>query len=351
MSKPSPPRNRSGFKVAIICALPLEADYVQSTFDRCWDDEGKQYGKALGDKNAYTTGVIGEHNVVLVHMPNMGSVSASAVAANVAASFPAIQLGLVVGICGAVPIHAKTKEEIVLGDIIISTTVIQYDFGRRYPDGFERKKEIEDSLGRANREIRAVAAKLETRQSRKRLENQLRHHLSNLQGQASEAKYPGVAQDRLYEASYIHEHRLGSNFCEKCQDTIGTCSKSCDELGCEKDKLVLRKRLYLPESPSTDINIEHAPSVHFGRFGSANSVMKSGVDRDRIGKDDGVIAFEMEGAGVWDELPTMVIKAVCDYADSHKNKEWQEYAAATAAACVKAFLGEWIMPDQLPHQG
>jgi nucleoside phosphorylase len=78
----------------------------------------------LGDKNAYTTKVIGEYNVVLIHMPNMGSVSASAVATNVTASFPAIQLGLVVGICGAVSIHAKTKKEIILGDIIISTTVI-----------------------------------------------------------------------------------------------------------------------------------------------------------------------------------------------------------------------------------
>jgi hypothetical protein len=107
-----------------------------------------------------------------------------------------------------------------------------------------------------------------------------------------------MAQDRLYEASYIHEHRLRSNFCKKCQNTIGTCSKNCDELRCEKDKLVFRKRLYFSELPSTDINIKYASSVHFDRFGSANSVIKSGVDRDRIGKDDGIIAFKIEGAGV-----------------------------------------------------
>ncbi len=28
----------------------------------------------------------------------------------------------------------------------------------------------------------------------------------------------------------------------------------------------------------------------------------------------------MEGAGVWDEVPYIVIKGICDYADSHKNK-------------------------------
>jgi hypothetical protein len=37
-----------------------------------------------------------------------------------------------------------------------------------------------------------------------------------------------------------------------------------------------------------------------------------------------------------------VIKGACDYADSHKNKVWQRYAAATAAACMKAFLDNWV---------
>jgi nucleoside phosphorylase len=50
----------------------------------------------------------------------------------------------------------------------------------------------------------------------------------------------------------------------------------------------------------------------------------------------------MEGAGVWDNFPCVVIKGVCDYADSHKNKEWQAYATATAAACMKAFLNDWV---------
>jgi nucleoside phosphorylase len=54
----------------------------------------------------------------------------------------------------------------------------------------------------------------------------------------------------------------------------------------------------------------------------------------------------MEGAGVWDNFPCIVIKGVCDYADSHKNKKWQGYAAATAAACMKAFLKEWISVDK-----
>ncbi|OHE94068.1 hypothetical protein CORC01_10643 [Colletotrichum orchidophilum] len=73
--------------------------------------------------------------------------------------------------------------------------------------------------------------------------------------------------------------------------------------------------------------------------------MKSGNDRDSIAKAEGIIAFEMEAAGVWDMFPCLVIKGVCDYADSHKSQEWQRFAAATAAACAKAFLQDWSVTD------
>ncbi|KAK5202326.1 hypothetical protein LTR20_011143, partial [Exophiala xenobiotica] len=63
------PRDRRGFEIALICALPLEAECVQEVFDKFWEDEGKKYGKAAGDPNTYTAGVIGEHNVVLAYMP------------------------------------------------------------------------------------------------------------------------------------------------------------------------------------------------------------------------------------------------------------------------------------------
>ncbi|KEY74083.1 hypothetical protein S7711_10326 [Stachybotrys chartarum IBT 7711] len=72
--------------------------------------------------------------------------------------------------------------------------------------------------------------------------------------------------------------------------------------------------------------------------------MKSGEERDDVAKRDGVIGFEMESAGIWDVFPCIVIKGVCDYADSHKIKLWQRYAAATAAACTKAFLEYWVSP-------
>jgi nucleoside phosphorylase len=74
--------------------------------------------------------------------------------------------------------------------------------------------------------------------------------------------------------------------------------------------------------------------------------MKSGEDRDSAAFQNEVIAFEMEGAGIWETFPgCLIIKGVCDYADSHKSKRWQAYAAATAAAATKAVLENWYISE------
>ena len=46
----------------------------------------------------------------------------------------------------------------------------------------------------------------------------------------------------------------------------------------------------------------------------------------------------MKAAGLMDTFLCVVIRGICDYADSHKSKQWQEYAAAVAAAYAKELL-------------
>ncbi|TLD33125.1 hypothetical protein PspLS_01592, partial [Pyricularia sp. CBS 133598] len=88
------------------------------------------------------------------------------------------------------------------------------------------------------------------------------------------------------------------------------------------------------------------PWCIFGIVGSESFVMRSAEDRNSIAAKEGVMLFEMEGAGVWDNLPCVIVKAACDYVDSHKTKLWQPYAAATAAACMNAFLSQWVPSAQ-----
>lgn len=79
--------------------------------------------------------------------------------------------------------------------------------------------------------------------------------------------------------------------------------------------------------------------------------MKSGLDRDRISEESQLVAFEMEASGLWNNFPTILVKSVCDYADSHKNKEWQPYAAATSAAGLKALLERRAIADETLESG
>lgn len=48
--------------------------------------------------------------------------------------------------------------------------------------------------------------------------------------------------------------------------------------------------------------------------------------------------------GLMDDFPCLVIRGICDYSDSHKNKIWQPYAAAVAAIYAKDLL--LVMPGQ-----
>ncbi|RWQ92444.1 hypothetical protein C8Q69DRAFT_479186 [Paecilomyces variotii] len=161
--------------------------------------------------------------------------------------------------------------------------------------------------------------------------------------------YPGASQDMLFQSDYIHKHR---GHCMGCSDTAGTVCKSaltasCSDTLCDERQLVTRYRL--EEAANSGSKIPDL-SIHIGSIGTGNAVIKSARHRDQHAQSEGIIAFEMEGVGVWDKFNCLVIKGVCDYADSHKSKVWQDYAAASAAAVAKEVLKQYVMPQKLPQK-
>ena len=133
----------------------------------------------------------------------------------------------------------------------------------------------------------------------------------------AEFTYRGKEQDRLFDAAY--DHYESENTCDTC----------------ETSSLVAR--------PPRD---RHDPVIYYGLIASGNQVIKHGGTRDKLGKELGILCFEMEAAGLMDNFPCLVIRGICDYADSHKSKQWQGYAAATAAAYAKELLSV-IHPNQV----
>ncbi|KAL7800842.1 nucleoside phosphorylase domain-containing protein [Trichoderma afarasin] len=343
------PINREEFKIAIICALPLEYDAVCLVFDEFWDEDGDPYGTAPGDVNTYTTGRIGDQNVVLALLHRMGKVGAASTIARMKASYTGLRQAFLVGICGGVP-RTQNGTEIMLGDVILSKTIIQYDFGKRYPDRFVRKY---TSTEVQSNDIQGFLVMAETMRGRNRLSQAASKFLTRLQenanrnGCGTKYAYPGLSKDELFKPSYRHKHHGSPNcVCKECHElTSPVCDEaliaSCKELGCNSNFIVLRARPLNNQGQHQNTTIPDRVqmlAIHVGSIASGDTVMKSGIGRDMIAQKEGIIAFEMEAAGIWDEIPCLIIKGVSDYADSHKHNEWQDFAAATAAATVNALL-------------
>ncbi|KAK2594576.1 hypothetical protein QQS21_007706 [Conoideocrella luteorostrata] len=348
------PLSRDDFEVAIICALPLEYDAVAILLDERWDDRGEMFGRAPGDSNTYTTGRMGEHNVVVLVLSDMGKVNAATTACYLKLSYQALTLVLLVGICGGVPLCAEG--EILLGDVIISKTLVQHDLGKQYPNELLRKDTYQDNLRKHNRNILNFLALFSADSNKIALQECTANFLTQLQSRSSNQtkyKYPGTSRDKLFQPGYRHKHHESPTcICKNCnerQDAVcdATLHLSCDELGCHDTYLESRQRLLVKSRLEREGKASaQDPNIYSGAIASGDQVIKSGEHRDMLSQKERVIAFEMEAAGVWDELPCIVIKGVSDYADSHKNDEWQNFAAATAASTSKTLLRRYPRTDR-----
>ncbi|KAF1823917.1 TPR repeat protein [Dissoconium aciculare CBS 342.82] len=276
------------------------------------DDEHPKLQPAPGDDNDYMFGTIGTHKVVIACLPAgmTGTVNAAVVAKDMMRSFP-IRIGLMVGIAGGV---WSEERDVRLGDVIVSQPngqhggVVQWDFGKMETGGDFRR------TGTLNKPPRLLLNAVQGLQSRhKRKGNELHAHLEKmlLENPAMEESgyvHQGRDNDELFEASYDHQP-----------------GRTCGQ--CDRLRVVQREQ-----------RKSERPKIHYGNIASGDKVIKDGATRDRIAREEDVIAFEMEAAGLMDSYPCVVIRGICDYSDTHKNKRWQEYAAASAAAYAKELL-------------
>ncbi|KAH0593875.1 hypothetical protein MHUMG1_08197 [Metarhizium humberi] len=299
------PRPRE-YTVGWVCALPIELEAAEALLD----EEHESLEPDLNDDNLYTFGKCCQHNVVIAGLPagRTGNNSAAAIATRMKASFRAIRFILLVGIGGGVP---SADNDIRLGDVVISQPaqshggVVQYDFGKEKPDGFERT----GCLGCPPTLLLNAVTKLKVKHAQKKSRSPT--YMNELQRDAG-FKRDSAMVDVLYEAEYNHDGKEGQ-VCHSCSE----------------EKIVKREPRNSPEEFV----------IHCGTIASGNKLMRDAVTRDRVSDGlGGVLCFEMEAAGLMNIASCLVIRGVCDYADSHKNKLWQKYAAGTAAVCAKELL-------------
>ncbi|KAL0937045.1 uncharacterized protein CTRU02_209261 [Colletotrichum truncatum] len=314
----------SKYTVGWICALPTEFDAAQAFLDEEHDD---QPAVAQNDNNNYALGRIGNHNVVIAVLPDgeYGTSAAAAVARDMLHSFPNVRIGLMVGIGGGAP----TKHDIRLGDVVVSSRdggkggVFQYDFGKAIQNQ-DIPFEHTDFLDQPPTVLRTAVSALKSRYKRKghQLNTAIDKALDRWPRLREEYSRPPLESDRLYRSEIIHPNS----------------PEGCDAI-CGDDPTYLVGRNKRGEH-SDD------PAIHYGLIASANQLMKDASIRDKLATEKGVLCFEMEAAGLMNHFPCLVIRGICDYSDSHKNKQWQGFAAMTAAAYATDLLRQ-IPPNKV----
>lgn len=273
------------------------------------------------DDNCYTFGRMGEHNVVLASLPmaRIGITQAGMLATEMLRSFPKLRFGLMVGIAGGAP---TAKNDIRLGDVIVSIPddrrrlggVVNYAFGVSDQQlGFQRR----GNLNAPPEVLLNAANKLKTKYDRRgcRLDSLIGQVIDQNTPRLEKYRRPTV-EDTLYLSTYIHPQNAAS----------------CIEVCKQQDQSFVKR-------PARSLNPDQ-PYIHYGIVGSADNLMKNATLRDELASADGILCFEMEAAGLMNsDLRCMVIRGICDYSDTHKNDDWQEYAAAAAAAYAKELMG------------
>ncbi|KAB8211568.1 hypothetical protein BDV34DRAFT_219523 [Aspergillus parasiticus] len=262
------------YTIAWICALPLEMAAACAMLTKAHTP----LSKASTDPNAYELGELNGHFIVIACLPSgvYGKVSAATIVSRMRSTFPRLQFGLMVGIGGGVP---SNNNDIRLGDVVVSKPVGKYTGVIQYDYGKAVQGGQFEPTGALNKPPQALLT-----------------HISRL-----EAKQMTGGEDDV--------SKIVSEVLERNPN--------------------MKKKFSPPEQ---------GPFIYYGLIASGDQVMKDSETRDRLAQRHGILCFEMEAAGLMDDLPTLVIRGICDYCDSHKQKDWQGYAALTAAAYAKLLL-------------
>ena len=305
---PGPEKFIDAYTIGWICALQEEFQAAYRMLDETFD---RPQMVGLNDNNAYRFGRIGDHYVVIGCLPmgRVGTNKAASVAKDMVRSFQNLKFSVMVGIGGGAP---TKKADIRLGDVVVSVPsatlggVVQYDFGKRLiGNRFERTGQLNappDALLSVTQEIKLL-------HDDPRQPDRIAEHIRRMDDMD---EYQRPAEDRLYAVDHPHQSQDEDDGCE----------------GCGADKLINRRERKKPREIV----------VHYGTIASGNSVMRDAAMRDKYAKELKIMCFEMEAAGLMNDLPCLVIRGISDYSDSHKSDDWHNYAALTAAAYARELL-------------
>lgn len=313
----SPRRKRlqyNAYTIGWVCALPKEQTAARAMLD----EEHKCLPTPCNDHNAYTLGSIRGHNVVIAGLPNMGTNTAATTATSMINTFLSIRFGLIVGIGGGIPPKVNMGNMVVSRPVASYYRVVQWDMGKLEKDGqFVHR----DSLNRPLNTLLNALIQLEY--NHEIYGSKINEHLKDV-----ERKFPQLAprytrynclrdpllvSERVYK-TLIEVHflfRLWQKFIIIVIYILG--SWAIDPVNEESGHLS-----ETAEEPLAQIEVR----VYYGLIASSNKVIKDTQSRDSLNKafSGYLLCVEMEAAGLMNDFPYIVIRSICNYVDSEKEK-------------------------------
>jgi len=274
--------------IGIVTAVPVECAAVCMVVDglrsrSVHDDPYQYYSGSMPSKEPGRP-----HGVVVALQTRDGNRNAASLCTDMIRSFPQVREIVMCGIAGGIPTE---RWPIRLGDIVVSTDgLVDYDHVYTVDGADTLRRSLQ---GLSNRLLRAA--------------RELRiEELTGREAWRDELDRLSKANDRFRRPS----------------DATDAGAKG-DPRGGLGDR----------------------PAVHRGRVGTADRLLRDAARRAELEERHGIIAVEMEGAGVAEgadlhERRWFVVRGVSDYCDNAKNEIWQGYAALSAAVYTRVLLGE-----------
>jgi len=342
------PRTHGEYTVGWLCPLPKEQTAAKAMLDQIHPD----LSKPPTDNNAYTLGSVGKHNVVIAGLPKgkMGNIAAAIVATQMVDTFPSIRFCLMVGIGGGIPPNVR------LGDVVVSTPtdeypgVVEWDFGKTQEGGKFKRIGALDNPPNA---LLTALGKLEAAHEME--ESKIPKYLDDLGRNWPKLVPKYIRSDSFKDVLFAadHPHRDQSRWLVDYSMVLNTIVAFLtyllgwwafipgDHRVGQARNVTVDAGLDGEQEGSAEVDedendcrfcgttriIKRKPRdmrIHYGLIASGEKVIKDATERDRLNKDLGghVLCVEMEAAGLLKSFRGIVIRGICDYADSHKNKKW-----------------------------
>lgn len=349
---------RESYTVGWICALSIEMEAAQL----CLDEEHPDLPIPLRDTNHYILGRVGIHNVVIASPPSpMVAPPGLIVATDMLKSFPNIDCCLSVGVGSGVPSSThdirlgdvvvggsgipsskhdirlgdvvvrggvpRPRNDIRRGDVVVGTTlfsdgsVYRFDLGKIIKS--PSLQPIEPLVPQLRAPSKAMNKLMDNYELYRHGIEAMVDKILTSSRMLSQFRRPDANTDQLYNCHIVHPLDQKHTHTSNSGDAVVPC-------------LISRHPRY---------GNDRSPVIHYGNIASGNDIIKDASIRDELAAEQGILCFETEAVGLLENLPCLLIRGICDYADSHKTRDWQGYAALVAAAYAKAVLHH-VVPTQ-----